>query len=223
MASEDAPVSAIGAGAAKSVLAVVPTSEAPFPVVLAGPLARRPAEQAAVAPTQAAPQSTVSALAPVAVLPVQGLPFQPPLTAVLRPTASLSLFPAVSRKGLRGEIPWKGNVALDHEVALRTWAGQHYKKAAAEMEISIAAFLSRRSRLELPRMARNEWVEVFNKDWAPSMIEAFGYKKVQCRAYKQRGVEFYFWCKKTEKRLFSKLARSKAWFREAEAAASYGF
>ena len=197
-------------------------------MVLAGPLARRPAKQAAVGPTQAAPtppspQNTVSALAPIAELPVQGLPFQPPLPTVLRLTASLSGFSAIVRKGLRGEIPWKGNIALDNAVASRTWAGQYYKKAAEEMGISIATFLSRRFRLEVPRMPRNEWVDEYNEEWAAPMIEAYGYKKVQCRGYKAHGVEFWFWCKKSETRWYSKLVRSTAWFRDDMATASNGF
>ena len=215
-ASEGGAATPAEGDVSKAAPAVATNFQAPLPVVLAGPQARRPAKQAVAASNKAVPSTPVSTLAPAAALPVEGLAFDPPLLAVLRPTAIL-------RKGLRREVPWKGNVALDDEVASRTWAGHHYKKAAEAMGISIATFLSRRFRLEVPRMPRNEWVDEYNEEWAAPMIEAYGYKKVQCRGYKAHGVEFWFWCKKSETRWYSKLVRSTAWFRDDMATASIGF
>ena len=216
VASEGATTTQPEADAPNSAVAVAPTFQAPPSIALAGALALRPAKQAVAPSDNAVPSTPVSTLASAAALPVEGLTFDPPLLAVLRPTAIL-------RKGLRREVPWKGNVALDDEVASRTWAGHHYKKAAEAMGISIATFLSRRFRLEVPRMPRNEWVDEYNEEWAAPMIEAYGYKKVQCRGYKAHGVEFWFWCKKSETRWYSKLVRSTAWFRDDMVTASSGF
>jgi hypothetical protein len=228
-----------------------PVFQAPLPVVLAGPEARHPAKPAIVAsvtaaniasfssrepaphatiaststlePIAAANTASLSTLAPVGVVPVQGLAFDPPLPTLLRLSAVVSGFPAIIRKGLRQEINWKGNSAYDLEVALRSFAGQHYKVSAMEMGISVPVLLTRRGRTEVPRQPRDQFVNEYRQEWAEQQIDASGYKRVQCRAYKARGVEFYFWCHKTETRWFSKLAKSKAWFREGEAAASYGF
>jgi len=134
--------------------------------------------------------------------------------------ASLDL-PPIARKGQRGEI--QHGADRDLQLALRHFGSQHYVAASREMGMSVHSYLSRRRRLELEPMQRGEFVEEFNPEWAADYIQAHGYRRVQCRAFKARGVEFYFWCKQGEKLLLSETAKQKAWCREALAQLNFGY
>lgn len=109
--------------------------------------------------------------------------------------ASLNL-PPIVRKGEKGEIIH--SVDRDLQIALRVFSSQHYVTSAREMGMSVAAFTSRRTRLEIPTMARGESIEEFNIEYAAEMINALGLKRVQCLKHKERGKQFFFWCKQTE-------------------------
>lgn len=186
-----------------------------------------PTANAALAPVEpppsipARPKPTQALLLGMETLPVAARPGSASPTS-----ASLGKFagmPGLVRKGARQEVDWWNNPYYDEQLSLRCFAYQHYAAAAGEMGVSTYAFLSRRKRLEIPRLVRGETVEEFNPEWAETTIKALRFKKVQCRAYKARGVEFYFWCKEKEARWFSQLAQSKAWFKEAIAGVEHGF
>ena len=134
--------------------------------------------------------------------------------------ASLDL-PPIARKGQRGEILHSAD--RDLQLALRHYGSQHYVAAAREMGMSPHAYLSRRRRLGLKPMQRGEFVDEFNPEWAAAYIQAHGYRRVQCRAFKARGVEFYFWCRQSEKLLLSETAKQKAWCKEALAQLNFGY
>lgn len=134
--------------------------------------------------------------------------------------AALDL-PPIARKGQRGEILHGAD--RDLQLALRHYGSQHYVAASREMGMSPHAYLSRRRRLGLVPMQRGEFVDEFNPEWAAAYIQAHGYRRVQCRAFKARGVEFYFWCKRGEKLLLSETAKQKAWCREALAQLDFGY
>ena len=135
-------------------------------------------------------------------------------------TASLNL-PPIARKGQRGEILHSAD--RDLQLALRHYGSQHYVAASREMGMSLHAYLSRRRRLGLKPMQRGEFVDEFNPEWAAAYIQAHGYRRVQCRAFKARGIEFYFWCRRGEKLLLSETAKQKAWCREALAQLNFGY
>lgn len=83
------------------------------------------------------------------------------------------------------------------------------------MGISPAAMRSRKTRLELGQLPRGETVDEFNPTWAADTIAAYDYVKKRCKAFWDlRGIEFFFWSRRSEGRRFSELARSKAWFRD---------
>lgn len=134
--------------------------------------------------------------------------------------AALDL-PPIARKGQRGEILHGAD--RDLQLALRHYGSQHYVAASREMGMSPHAYLSRRRRLGLKPMQRGEFVDEFNPEWAAAYIQAHGYRRVQCRAFKARGVEFYFWCRRGEKLLLSETAKQKAWCREALAQLDFGY
>lgn len=110
--------------------------------------------------------------------------------------------------------------AIDDQVALRSWAGQHHRAAAQAMGISAARFRSRRRRLEIPQLARNGIVQEFDPERAKQTIKTLRYRKVQCRAYKARGIEFFFWRPERELRWHSRRAQSTTWFRKLVADAT---
>lgn len=134
--------------------------------------------------------------------------------------AALDLSPIV-RKGGRGEIVY--TPARDLQIALRHYGSQHYVAAAREMGMSVFAYLTRRKRLRLLPMPRGEFVDEFNPEWAAQYIMAHRLRRVQCRAYKSRGVEFYFWCGLNEKLIFSDTAKKMAWCRDGLAQLDLGY
>jgi len=235
--NSDVAIRAIGtATASKGPITVLPVEAAPsaasaikapsaralnnqaqpcLPVVLAGAkltrssLPLKPISSAAAAPAN---RKAVSASTPTAEC---DLGFVPPLPTLRRPPATLAAFPSIVRKGLRAEIPWKDHGVLDHEVAMRTFAGQFYKDSAKDMGVSVPTFLTRRYRLELPRMPRNEWVEDYKEEWAVPAIEAMGYRKVKCRGFERRDIDFHFWAEARSGRRFSRLVKTMTWFKEA--------
>ena len=66
-------------------------------------------------------------------------------------------------------------------------------------------------------MPRGEFVDEFNPAWAAEYIKAHDLRRLQCRAYKSRGIEFHFWCHMDEQRWFSGTAKKTAWHRDAVA------
>ena len=210
----------------------------------------RPADPyAGLQPSLALPQGS-AACVPAATLALTATPVTVPAKPVARPTAptpakeigpnaiqlvpqltipgvtqaqlaaSLDL-PPIARKGQRGEILHSAD--RDLQLALRHYGSQHYVAAAREMGMSVHAYLSRRRRLGLAPMQRGEFVDEFNPEWAAAYIQAHGYRRVQCRAFKARGVEFYFWCRQSEKLLLSETAKQKAWCKEALAQLNFGY
>ena len=120
--------------------------------------------------------------------------------------------PDIVRKGLRQEVDWVNNPQLDDEVAMRSFARQHYLAAARDMGIPKFAFLSRRLRLEIPgkKMAERGWrgcVDEFRPEWAQPTIDALGYEKVRCRGYATVGISFHFW------RPVGKVIHYSAWWK----------
>ena len=182
--------------------------QASLPVVLAGRVTSRPGKPAAPRGPRA---SSVFSAAAIPTSPF--LAFDPPLPAMPGPFAVPLPVPGLRRKGLRKEIIW--TTGLDEEIAQRHWAFQHYKAAARDMGMSPGAMRSRKTRLELGQLPRGETVDEFNPAWAADTIAAYDYVKKRCKAFWDlRGIEFFFWSRRSEGRRFSELARSKAWFRD---------
>lgn len=99
----------------------------------------------------------------------------------------------VRLKANRDEIDW--DLALDDEVANRCWAYQHPAAAARDFGISLRAFTSRHSRLELP--PRWELGARLVEHYDPSVIAAniaeHGFVKRQCLTLKG----WWFWGKRS--------------------------
>lgn len=167
-------------------------------------LLRAPVDQTAVVPvfrSVPAAQAREATIHPVPALDIPGVT-QAQLAAAIN-------LPPITRKGGRGEIVYTPD--LDLQIALRHYGSQHYKAAAREMGMSAFAYLTRRKRLELQPMPRGEFVDEFNPKWAAEYMQAHNLRRIECRAYKSRGVEFYFWCKGRAARIFSKTAKKTAW------------
>jgi hypothetical protein len=180
-----------------------------LPIVLTGPVATRPVPAAASMGTTARPVLDRSLDAPSTGL----LAFRPPLPEPTPAPVSVLPLPAVACPRSRLQIQW--TPALDLELSYRHFGFQDNTIGARAMGVSEASYRSRKTRLELPPLPRGQSVPEFNEDWARETIEAYGMKRVKCRAYEKQGVEFWFWCRKKEHRIWSKLAKSKAWFRDA--------
>lgn len=187
--------------------------------------------QAAVSAPAATPVAAPTRFIPRPMVPVLPKEIRPDITHQVpqlsipgvtqaQLTASLDL-PPIVRKGQRDEILHSAD--RDLQLALRHYGSQHYVAAAREMGMSVHAYLSRRRRLGLEPMQRGEFVDEFNPEWAAAYIQAHGYRRVQCRGYKARGVEFYFWCRRGEKLLLSETAKQKAWCKEALAQLDFGY
>ncbi len=206
--SPNTSIPACGASAKTDPTAGASPFQATLPVVLAGHATSRPSRPA----TLLAPRAS-SAFSAVAIPTSPGLAFDPPLPAVPGSSAVPHPVSGLRRKGQRKEIIW--TTELDEEIAQRHWAFQHYKAAARDMGISPAAMRSRKTRLELGQLPRGETVDEFNPTWAADTIAAYDYVKKRCKAFWDlRGIEFFFWSRRSEGRRFSELARSKAWFRD---------
>ena len=63
--------------------------------------------------------------------------------------------------------------------------------------------------------ARNAGADIIDLGIAADTIAAYDYVKKRCKAFWDlRGIEFFFWSRRSEGRRFSELARSKVWFRD---------
>ena len=129
----------------------------------------------------------------------------PATEAVLRPRAWLvrnAVTPVwVRLKPRCDDIDW--DQALDDEVANRCWAYQHPVAAAADFGISLRAFTSRHSRLELPARERVRLVEHYDPSAIAANIAEHGFVKRQCLALKG----WWFWGPRSRGASYSK--RSK--------------
>lgn len=188
--------------------------QAILPVVLSGPLRIRPV--CGASDVAAASPALASALPSAGSVPNGLLAFSTDLANAPRPSAPVVRLPSFVKARGRPEKQWTPDADL--ELSYRHYAFQDNSVAAREMGVSEASYRSRKTRLELPPLPRFQAVPEFNMDWALETIEAYGMKRVRCRAYQQQGVEFWFWCGKKEHRIWSKLAKSKAWFRDTAAA-----
>jgi len=134
-----------------------------------------------------------------------------PMDLPVAPDNNVALSPT---RRIRGpETKWCAE--RDLELAYRHWSRQDNAVAAREMGISLSALWSRKVRLELPPMPRGAQNHDFSVERAKEQIRVEGYKRVQCRAYQEQGVEVWFWCRRRDHRYFSKQARKKAWYSEA--------
>ena len=94
-------------------------------------------------------------------------------------------------------------------------ADTHFRLAAAVLGITTGALLSRRTRLEVPKQGAGQSMDDYDPDYADLRIKARGLEWVKCRAFAGIGVTFRFWRDKTDRgRTDSRLAKSKAWYRE---------
>jgi len=116
-----------------------------------------------------------------------------------------------ARQGNRIECKW--SLPADLEISLRHLSGQHDFYAAAELGLTLSCLRSRKTVLELPPQIRGETVAEVHPAWAEDTIDAWGLRLQQCHAYRDiKDVEFYFWVKKGEHRLFSERAKDREWF-----------
>lgn len=205
--------------------ALQPSSTLPYTPTACVPVAA-PAALALPATTPAPAKAITRPLAPVVAKAVKPHSIQPvprldiPGVTHAQLLACLDL-PPIARKGQRGEI--MHSAARDLQLALRHFGSQHYLTAAREMGMSVHAYLSRRRRLELKPMPRGEFVDEFNPQWAADYIHAHKYRRIQCRAYQSRGVEFHFWINGAGRFWFSDDAKQKAWCKDAFAEINYGY
>jgi hypothetical protein len=211
-----------------------PAVQAELPVVLAGPELRGPAPTGRRAKGQA-PVQAQAAPPPVPLL----VPLLVARHADANPAASpavnavrkiLARFvsdsratPAINRRIRQdGRVECEWGPAADLEISLRHIAGQHDLYSAAAVGLSVSCLRTRKWLTEVPHQIRGQTVEEFNPAWAEETIDAWDLRLQQCHAYRDmRGVEFFFWARKGDGRIFSERAKKTAWFHERTSSGNY--
>ena len=228
---EAASVAAVPSQVAVSVRA--PAAQSELPVVLSCPELRAPARAGRRA-TGSAPvqlQSPPPLQLQVPLLSAQLSKAKPNASAAVKAirkhlerVASNSL--AVIKRRVRqdGRIECEWSPAADLEVGLRQIGAQHDFFAAAALGLSVSCIRTRKWVIEAPHQIRGETVEEFDLAWAEEGIDAWGLRLQQCRAYRDiKGIEFWFWARINDCRIFSKRAKSKIWFQECASSGDYAY
>ena len=213
----------------------VAAGQAELPVVLSGPELRGPAtigrRATVLAPVQAQTAPMLPLLVPrmvaelAAAKPNASAAVKAVRKHLLRVASDPLAAPAIKRRirpDGRVECDWVP--AADLDVAYRHLGGQHDIYAAAALGLSVSCIRTRKWLTELPHQVRGQTVEEFNPAWAEETIDAWDLRLQQCHAYRDiKGVEFFFWARKGDGRIFSKRAKSKVWFQERACSGDYAY
>ena len=229
---EAASVAAVSSQDAASGRA--PAAQPGLPVVLSGAELRGPARTARRA-TGPAPVAQSAPLLPLLVplLVAKLAAAQPNASAAVQAirkhllrAASDALAPPAIKRRIRqdGRVECDWGPAADLSVAYCHLGGQHDFYTAAALGLSVSCIRTRKWVTEVPHQIRGQTVEEFNPAWAEETIDAWGLRLQQCHAYRDiKGVEFWFWARIGDGRIFSKRAKLKLWFRERASSGDYAY
>ena len=209
-------------------------AQSELPVVLSGPELRGPAHSRrapAPAPAQARSAPLLPLLVPglvaklAAAKPNASAAVQAIRKHLLRAASDPLAPPAIKRRMRQdGRVECDWGPAADLSIGYCHLGGQHDFYSAATLGLSVSCLRTRKWVTELPHQIRGQTVEEFNPVWAEETIDAWRLRLQQCHAYRDiKGVEFWFWARIGDGRIFSKRAKSKLWFRERASSGDYAY
>lgn len=191
---------AVSPVAPPSPVVEVPAPESPRPAPSAAEQTQRELalfrivpcdDQVIPAPPAPVRRAPVSPVIPTPPAPSCKAPVSP-VTPII-PTAPEAVRPAPAPDPLQLLMAGKRDVQRNEEicmaVALRYFAGQHYKAAARDAGISPGRMATLQYRLEIPRdLRRSKFGESYDEERGKANLERSGYEMVKC---KQNGVWFF--------------------------------